>query len=208
MAVALPIAPCGAGVMAGLREFEGGRQDRKIVDVQHRRQAGTPADFKEMTKQAESGDIGHAMNAGDLAQMHAHTVEARRNLQHFLVSGISQFTLFQRRPENADSKGLAQYQKIVLLCGIVAPYCRQVSQADRRQTVYGFRGIDGVTAGNGNARFPACGGATGQDFADAILEGRQSDLTGPEGREVLRFSLAVIRSGRERREVSVDEVTD
>jgi predicted dehydrogenase len=48
----------------------------------------------------------------------------------------------------------------------------------------------------------------GHDFADAILEGRQSDLTGPEGREVLRFSLAVIRSGRERREVKVDEITD
>ena len=48
----------------------------------------------------------------------------------------------------------------------------------------------------------------GRDFADAILEGRQSDLTGAEGREVLRFSLAVIRSGKERREVFVDEITD
>ena len=48
----------------------------------------------------------------------------------------------------------------------------------------------------------------GRDFADAILEGRQSDLTGAESREVLRFSLAVIRSGKERREVFVDEVTD
>ena len=48
----------------------------------------------------------------------------------------------------------------------------------------------------------------GRDFTDAILEGRQSDLTGAEGREVLRFSLTVIRSGEEHREVSVDEITD
>ena len=47
----------------------------------------------------------------------------------------------------------------------------------------------------------------GRDFAEAILEGRQSDLTAPEGREVLRFSLAVIQSGKEHREVSVDEIT-
>ena len=48
----------------------------------------------------------------------------------------------------------------------------------------------------------------GRDFADAILDGRQTDLTGPEGREVLRFSLAVIQSGKERRGVSVNEITD
>ena len=46
----------------------------------------------------------------------------------------------------------------------------------------------------------------GHDFAEAILEGRRSELTGPEGRDVLRFSLAVIRSGRERREVNIDEI--
>jgi hypothetical protein len=32
-------------------------------------------------------------------------------------------------------------------------------------------------------------------------------MTAEEGREVLRFSLAVIRSGRERREVMLDEIT-
>ena len=47
----------------------------------------------------------------------------------------------------------------------------------------------------------------GIDFAEAILEGRQSEMTAEEGREVLRFSLAVIRSGRERREVRIDEIT-
>ncbi len=46
----------------------------------------------------------------------------------------------------------------------------------------------------------------GRDFAEAILEGRESEMTDEEGREVLRLSLAVIRSGRERREVVVDEV--
>ena len=46
------------------------------------------------------------------------------------------------------------------------------------------------------------------DFADAILEGRQSELTGPEGRDVLRLSLAILLSGREHREVRVDEITD
>ena len=45
------------------------------------------------------------------------------------------------------------------------------------------------------------------DFLDAIQGGRESDLTGPDAREVLRFSLAILLSGRERREVRVDEVT-
>ena len=42
-----------------------------------------------------------------------------------------------------------------------------------------------------------------EDFVQAISDGRASDLTGEEGREVLRFSLAMVRSGREGREVIV-----
>ena len=42
-----------------------------------------------------------------------------------------------------------------------------------------------------------------EDFVQAISDGRASDLTGEEGREVLRFSLAMVRSGREGREVVV-----
>jgi predicted dehydrogenase len=45
------------------------------------------------------------------------------------------------------------------------------------------------------------------DFVDAVLDGRQSALTGREAREVLRFSLAILRSGKERREVRLGEVT-
>ena len=46
-----------------------------------------------------------------------------------------------------------------------------------------------------------------RDFIDAALEGRETDMTGPEAREVLRFSLAVLRSGKEGREVRIDEIT-
>ena len=46
------------------------------------------------------------------------------------------------------------------------------------------------------------------DFVDAILEGRPSELTGPEARDVLRFSLAVVLSGKERREVRLEEIID
>ena len=42
-----------------------------------------------------------------------------------------------------------------------------------------------------------------EDFVQAIAEERASDLTAEEGREVLRFSLAMVRSGREGREVVV-----
>ena len=42
-----------------------------------------------------------------------------------------------------------------------------------------------------------------KDFIQAIFDGRKSDLTGEEAREVLRFSLAMVRSGREGREVVV-----
>ena len=45
------------------------------------------------------------------------------------------------------------------------------------------------------------------DFVDAVIEGRESGLTGREGLEVLRLSLAVVLSGRERRAVRVDEIT-
>ena len=48
----------------------------------------------------------------------------------------------------------------------------------------------------------------GEDFAQSIITGKQSELTGMEGREVLRLSLAVIKSADERREVSLDEVID
>ena len=47
-----------------------------------------------------------------------------------------------------------------------------------------------------------------RDFVDAIREGRPSGLTGPEAREVLRFALAVVLSGKEHREVALDEITD
>ena len=48
-----------------------------------------------------------------------------------------------------------------------------------------------------------------RDFWDAVVEGRQqSELTGPEAREVLRFALAIVRSGQERQEVYLDEITD
>ena len=42
-----------------------------------------------------------------------------------------------------------------------------------------------------------------EDFVQAVSGGRTSDLTGEEAREVLRFSLAMVRSGREGREVVV-----
>ena len=47
-----------------------------------------------------------------------------------------------------------------------------------------------------------------RDFIDAALEGRETEMTGPEAREVLRFSLAVLRSGKEGREVRIDEITE
>ena len=42
-----------------------------------------------------------------------------------------------------------------------------------------------------------------EDFVRAISVGRKSDLTGEEARVVLRFSLAMVRSGRDGREVVV-----
>ena len=44
------------------------------------------------------------------------------------------------------------------------------------------------------------------DFVDAIRAGRPPVLTGEDGREVLKFSLAAIRSGREMRPVTIDEM--
>ena len=42
-----------------------------------------------------------------------------------------------------------------------------------------------------------------EDFVQAISDGRASNLSGEEAREVLRFSLAMVRSGRAGREVIV-----
>ena len=46
------------------------------------------------------------------------------------------------------------------------------------------------------------------DFVDAVLAGREPELTGREAREVLRLSLAIQLSAKERREVQLDEITD
>lgn len=45
-----------------------------------------------------------------------------------------------------------------------------------------------------------------KDFIDAIKEGRPPRLSGREGKEVLKFSLAALRSGHENRPVSMDEM--
>ena len=47
-----------------------------------------------------------------------------------------------------------------------------------------------------------------RDFIDAIQNGRPPVLTGEAGREVLKFSLAALRSGRENRPVTMDEMED
>ena len=47
-----------------------------------------------------------------------------------------------------------------------------------------------------------------RDFVDAALDGRETEMTGSEAREVLRFSLAILRSGKEGREVPIDEITE
>ena len=44
------------------------------------------------------------------------------------------------------------------------------------------------------------------DFVDAILEGRQSPLTGEEGKAVFQFTRAVELSAREGREVRPEEI--
>lgn len=46
------------------------------------------------------------------------------------------------------------------------------------------------------------------DFANAIRENRESEIPGREAKEVLRFSLAIQLSGREHREVRLDEITE
>ena len=45
------------------------------------------------------------------------------------------------------------------------------------------------------------------DFVDSILEGRQSPLSGEEGREVLKFARAAQRSSAEGRPIRPDEIT-
>ncbi len=47
-----------------------------------------------------------------------------------------------------------------------------------------------------------------RDFADAVLDGRTTEMTGREARETLRFSLAILRSGKEGRAVLIDEITE
>ncbi len=63
--------------------------------------------------------------------------------------------------------------------------------------------IDGIDPG-----YPLSFSLAVRDFVDAALDGRETEMTGAEAREVLRFSLAVLRSGREGREVSIDEITE
>jgi len=46
-----------------------------------------------------------------------------------------------------------------------------------------------------------------RDFMNAVIEGRQADLTGEEGKRVHQFCRAIQRSAKEGREVTLDEIT-
>jgi predicted dehydrogenase len=67
---------------------------------------------------------------------------------------------------------------------------------------------DGVTTeySNLDSDWAASFKAGVRDFIDAVLEGRQPDLTGEEGRRVHQFCRAIQRSAREHREVRLDEI--
>lgn len=68
---------------------------------------------------------------------------------------------------------------------------------------------DGVVTGYSNieADYATSFVRATHDFVDAILEDRESGLTGEQAREVLRMSLAIQRAGSEHREVNLEEVT-
>jgi predicted dehydrogenase len=46
-----------------------------------------------------------------------------------------------------------------------------------------------------------------RDFVNAVVDGRECQLDGAEGKEVLRFALATQLSAKEGREVKLGEVT-
>ena len=48
----------------------------------------------------------------------------------------------------------------------------------------------------------------GYDFTNAIIKKRKSELTAEEGREVLRLSLAVIKSAKDNKEIYVNKITN
>ena len=47
-----------------------------------------------------------------------------------------------------------------------------------------------------------------RDFIDAVKSNREPRLSGEEGREVLKFSIAAIKSSNEKREIYVDELDE
>ena len=119
-----------------------------------------------MAGQAEAGDIRQRMHAVQRGQIGAGGVELRGAGDHLRVAVGAERVLFERGRHHAHPQWLAQHQQVAHPGIGVALNPFRVHQAHRHQPVDRFDRVDGVAAGNRNARLAADRGATLQDLSD------------------------------------------
>ena len=157
----------GDGAAPGQRLHAGQPAQGLAVDV--RRQAGTAREFQRVAQQAETGDVGQRMHAGQAREFGAGAVELGRRLDHGGVALSVEFALLQRRRQDAHAQRLAEDQHVARLRRGVALEVLDLDDADAHQAVDGLDRIDGMPAREWNAGLAAHRLAAFQDLRDHFV---------------------------------------
>ena len=117
-----------------------------------------------MAEQAEAGNIRHRGHPGEFAEAATGFVQGAHPVACQTDVFGAQLGLFLRGSEDADPQRLAQEQLVARLRGIVAFHVAFLHQASDGQAEDRLRGIDGVPAGQRDARFVTHGTAATNHF--------------------------------------------
>ena len=121
-----------------------------------------------MTRQAKTGHIGDGVHTVQRGQIGAGCVELGSHRNHAGVALGAEFFLLERRRQDAHPQRLAQDQPVAYAGIGIALDALGVHQAQGHQAIDGLHRIDGVAAGNGDARRLADRGTASQDLANGL----------------------------------------
>src|SRR5690606_27731350 len=122
-------------------------------------QATAPADFQQVTGQAETGYVGHRIHAVNLCEHLAHLVQGRHVLHRDGQVFRRYLTLLGGTGQNAHAQRLGQIQQVTRLGGVVADNAVYRHLAGHRQPENRLWRINTVATGQCNACLGAHGTA-------------------------------------------------
>src|SRR5271168_4742791 len=119
-----------------------------------------------MAEQAEAGDVGQGMHAGQFRQLHAGYIQLRGAFKHGAIAGITQQAFLERRGKYAHAERLAENQYIAGARAAVAFYFFGVDHSGNGESVNRLHRINTMAAGDRNAGLLTYRLAAAQDLAD------------------------------------------